>query len=93
MTITDAEVLQLKQAPIMAIQPTGQEVELTAVVTPPPAAELRPDDPAPATEVAATQVAAMALPKTASWLGLIALFGLLALGGAWALGLVRKRLI
>jgi hypothetical protein len=85
-TITDAEVMQLKQAPIMAIQPTGQEVELAAVVTPPPATELKPD-------AEPTTVAAVVLPQTASWLALIALFGLLALGGAWALGLVQKRLL
>ena len=30
-------VAQLKQAPVMALQPTGEEVELAAVVTPPPA--------------------------------------------------------
>ena len=28
---------QLKQAPIMAIKPTGEEVQLAEVVTPPPA--------------------------------------------------------
>ena len=30
---------QLKQAPVMAIQPTGEEVQLAEVVTPPPAAD------------------------------------------------------
>ncbi len=68
----------------MAIQPTGEEVEIAAVVTPPPAEELKPD-------TAPTQVAAVTLPQTASPLPLIALLGLLALGGAWALGLVQKR--
>ena len=79
-------VVQLKQAPIMAIKPTGEEVELAQVVTPPPAQELVADNTAP------TQTAAATLPKTASWLPLIALFGLLALGGAWGLGLVQKRI-
>ena len=32
-------VVQLKQAPVMAIKPTGEEVELVQVVTPPPAQE------------------------------------------------------
>src|SRR5580698_10486187 len=36
-------VLQLKQAPIMAFQPTGEEVEVAAVVTAPPATELQAD--------------------------------------------------
>jgi hypothetical protein len=85
LTASEPEVVQLRQAPILAIQPTGQDVEIAAVVTPPPAAELRPD-PAP------TMVAAAELPRTASWLPLIALIGLLALGGAWALGVARKRL-
>src|ERR1700733_10537933 len=34
-------VLQLKQAPIMAVQPSGDPVELAQVVTPPPAAEMQ----------------------------------------------------
>ena len=59
-------------------------MEIAAVVTPPPAAELEPTEP--------TQVAAL-LPKTASPLPLIALFGLLALGGALALRLVQKRVL
>jgi hypothetical protein len=82
--VTEPEVEQLRQAPVAAVQPTGEEVEIAAVVTPPPAAELEPD-------TAPTQVAAMTLPATASPLPLIALLGLLALGGAWGLGLVKRR--
>jgi hypothetical protein len=77
-------VVQLKQAPIMAIQPSGEEVALNTVVTAPPAMELTPD--APPSTVAA------ALPATSSTLPLIALFGLLALGGALGLGLLQKRI-
>jgi hypothetical protein len=86
LTATEPEVVQLKQAPVMAIKPTGEEVEIAAVVTPPPASELKPD-------TAPTQVAAATLPETASPLPLIALLGLLALGGAWALRLVQKRVL
>lgn len=75
-------VAELKQAPVMAIQPTGEEVDLAQVVTPPPVQEM--------TEP--TQLAT-ALPPTAGALPLIALLGLLALGGAWTLGLVRKRVL
>jgi len=75
-------VLQLKQAPVMALQPTGEEVELAAVVTPPPAVELQADA-APAAAV---------LPATSSPLPLIALFGLLALGGALGLTMIQKRI-
>src|SRR5438270_10347274 len=35
-----AVVVELKRAPIMAIQPTGEEVQLAAVVTAPPVAEI-----------------------------------------------------
>jgi hypothetical protein len=78
-------VLKLKQAPVMAIKPTGEQVELAAAVTPPPASELKPD-------TAPTQTAAARLPKTASPLPLIGLLGLLALGGAWGIGLVQRRI-
>ena len=75
-------VVQLKQAPVKAFQPTGQQVELAAVVTPPPAVELVADA-APVTT----------LPHTSSALPLIALFGLLALGGALGLRMVQKRVL
>ena len=81
--VTAPEVAQLKQAPIGAIQPTGEVVEVAAVVTPPPAVELRPD-------VEPTQLAA-ALPQTSSLLPLIAMLGLLALGLGMAFRMVQKR--
>ena len=76
-------VVQLKQAPVMAIKPTGEEVELAAVVT---AAA------GTGTSWHAAPVTAV-LPATSSPLPLIALFGLLALGGALSLGLVQKRIV
>jgi hypothetical protein len=78
-------VAQLRQAPVMAYQPTGEQVELAAVVTPPPAVELQPD-------TSPTTLAAV-LPATSSTLPLIALFGLLALGGALGLRQVQKRVL
>jgi hypothetical protein len=76
-------VMEMRRAPIMAIQPTGAEVQLAEVVTPPPAL----------TEVATAAPAAQrALPATASTLPLMALFGLLALGGFLALRVTRMRL-
>ena len=71
-------VVEMKRAPILAVQPTGEEVQLAAVVTPPPAE----------TEVAM----APALPATASTLPLISLFGLMALGAAFAVRGFAKRL-
>jgi hypothetical protein len=75
-------VAQLKQAPVMAIKPTGEEVELAQVVTPLPADEL----------VATKTEPAQKLPATASTLPLFALLGLLALGIAFLLPLAQKRL-
>jgi hypothetical protein len=86
LTAAEPEVAQLRQAPVAAIQPTGEEVAIAAVVTTPPPAELQPD-------TAPTQVAMAKLPGTASWLPMIFLLGLLALGGFWALRVVQKRVL
>jgi hypothetical protein len=75
-----AVVAVLKVAPLVAIAPTGEEVQLAQVVTPPPAE----------TEVAVA-VAEKALPDTASSLPLMALLGFLALGGAFALRMAERR--
>jgi hypothetical protein len=72
-----AAVEVLTQAPVQAVTPAGEDVEVAQVVTPPPPAE------APA--------APESLPKTASNLPLIGLFGLLALGAACTLKFVRAR--
>lgn len=96
--ITSADVpvvSEMKRAPIMAVKPTGEDVQLAEVVEAPPAAV--EDTPAPqvAAQVAAPAPAAVAadtLPATASWMPLLALCGLLALGGAAALRAVERRL-
>jgi hypothetical protein len=80
---SDTVVTQLRETPVMAVQPTGETVELATVVTAPPAAEVQAD-PAPM---------AAALPATSSALPTIALFGLLALGGALGLRMVQKRVV
>jgi hypothetical protein len=79
-TADEPVVVQLKQAPVMAVKPTGEEVDLAEAFAAPPAAP------------AAEPVAQATLPATASNLPLIALLGLLALGGAYTLRLARKRL-
>jgi hypothetical protein len=76
-------VVELKKAPIMAISPAGEEVQLAQVVTPPPPAELQVAA-APVTADAVTADAAT-LPATASVIPEIALLGLIALLGAVAL--------
>jgi hypothetical protein len=72
-------VVQLKQAPIMAVQPSGEQVALAAVVTAPPA------------EVAMATPAAAALPATASTLPLIGLIGLISLCAALSVRPIAKR--
>lgn len=92
-------VVELKRAPIMAIKPNGEEVQVAEVVTAPPVqAELASTDAATPssarTEVAAqapvTTAAVDTLPATASSMPLIALVGLLALGAAMALRSAEK---
>ena len=78
-------VMEMKRVPLMAIKPTGEEMELAEVVTPPPAR----------TEVAtlsASKVVERKLPATASALPLIGLLGLLALAGALVLRFGERRL-
>lgn len=76
-------IAELEQAPVTVVRPSGEEVEIAQAVTPPPAAE---------TLVAqSTLAAAPTLPNTASPLPLIALIGLLALGGALTLRVLNTR--
>jgi hypothetical protein len=77
-------VTQLQQAPVMAIKPTGETVEVAQVIQTEPV-------PAAATTVAAAPNYPAELPATASSLPLIALCGLLALGGAFGIRSMRKQ--
>jgi hypothetical protein len=75
-------VVELKRAPIKAAAPTGEEVQLAAVITAPPAEELPTvTTPAPL---------AAALPATASTLPLIGLIGLLSLCAAFSLRVIER---
>src|SRR5579864_6912283 len=80
-SVDEPVVVQLKEAPIMAIKPTGEEVRLAEVVTPPPAE---------VAETVAVTAEEPALPKTASPFPLIGLFGLLALSAALAIHVVAR---
>ena len=75
-----APIEALKTAPVEAVAPTGDPVELAQVVEPPPAA-------------AATQPAADPLPQTASSLPMIALIGLMMIGAGLALSAFSKRAV
>jgi hypothetical protein len=79
--LESAPIEALNTAPVVAVAPTGEPVELAQVVQTPPAV----------TEAAPVTMAAAALPKTASSLSLIGLVGLLGLGGCFVLSLVAKR--
>ena len=100
----ETEVAELDRAPIKAVQPTGEEVELAQVVTPPPAqsespsllAQASPPAAPPVTQDAPTAEPARptpTLPETASHLPQIAVGGFLALASAIALMAVRKRIV
>lgn len=83
---------ELKRAPIMAVKPTGEEVQLAEVVTPPPAEETRvAAAPEPAASPAAAPASAPAaeLPATASPLPTIGIAGLLTLAAAFLLRGIR----
>ncbi len=76
-----APVEALKTAPIEAVAPTGEPVELAQVIEAPPAAE-------------PTMVAtAKPLPATASSLPLLGLLGLLMIGVGFALSAFSKRTV
>jgi hypothetical protein len=81
-SISAPVVVELKRTPIMAIQPTGEQVQLADVVTAPPPEEL---------PVATTTPMAAALPATASTLPLIGLIGLMSLFLSLAFGAFEKR--
>ncbi len=76
-----APIETLKTAPVEAVAPTGDPVELTQVVEAPPAAPAEP----------VTVAAADPLPQTASPLPLIGLIGLLMIGAGFALSVFSKR--
>jgi LPXTG-motif cell wall-anchored protein len=83
MTANEPVVVQMKQVPVMAYQPSGEQVAMADVVTPPPTMAPPPD---------AAPAAAAELPHTSSSSPLMALFGVLALGAALGIGLLQKRL-
>ena len=79
-TPAEPVVVELKKAPVMAIQPTGQQVEIAQVIT-----------PVPQELLVAQNEPVKTLPATGSSLPLMALCGMLALAGTLGLGLIQKR--
>jgi hypothetical protein len=79
-------VAQLQQLPLVAVQPTGEVVEIAQVIqTAPPQVTVAAAAPAPIV------VAENRLPDTASSLPMIGLFGLMALGFGLSLRYIGKR--
>ena len=67
---SEPAVAAMQQAPVVAVKPTGEEMQLADVVTPLPETKL---------------------PTTASPIPMLALFGSLALGAAFALRAFERR--
>jgi hypothetical protein len=85
---TAAPVEALAAAPVEAVNPNGETVDVAQVVEAPPAPVAAAVMPVPA-EPAPVEVAS--LPKTASNLGLIGLCGMMLLGAGFLLtGLLKK---
>jgi hypothetical protein len=79
--LTEAPIETLRTAPVVAVAPTGEPVELAQAVETPPATN---DEP--------VTMASSSLPKTASALPLLGLIGLLALGCGFVLSAASKRI-
>jgi len=89
---TEPAVVELKRAPVKAIDPRGEELALAQVVTPLPAEEVAQSRAPVAAPVQMAQNRPATLPNTGSSLPLIALLGLMALGGTAVLGFARRAL-
>ena len=86
-------IAQLEKVQVVAVRPTGEVVELAQVVTPPTQAQILIAQAAPETSpVQQSDRADRALPATASPLALFGLLGMLAMGGAFAVRGISKRL-
>jgi hypothetical protein len=84
----EAPVEAMKKAPVKAIKPTGEEVDIAKAITPePPSVHLAAAQPVPSS----ITHKAKQLPHTASPLPLIAMLGLLAVGGGGVLGVWLRR--
>ena len=81
-SVNDEPVVALKHAPLTAVKPTGEEVEIAQVITPPPAQQKETADATERVEQ---------LPQTASLIPLFGLIGLLSLGAGLALMGILKR--
>jgi hypothetical protein len=77
-SIDEEPAVALRHAPVSAVQPTGEDVEMAEVVQP--------------ADQTASATMPSRLPQTASNLPLVALFGLLSLGAGLGFSLFGKRI-
>lgn len=77
-SIDEEPAVALRQAPVSAVRPTGEDVEMAEVIQP--------------ADQTASPTMPSRLPQTASNLPLVTLFGLFSLGAGFALSLVGKRI-
>jgi len=94
MEMATAPVETLNTAPVEAVDPAGESIELAKVVEAPPADAPAPQPVAAAPAPAPVAVAAAEpLPETASSLPLIALVGVLAIGAGFGVSAFSKRVV
>lgn len=89
-TVDEKPAPALKEATIVAINPTGEEVEVAQAVTAPPT-ETMPEKRIEADNTSTSS--ARSLPQTASALPLLGLIGFLSLGIGLALWFIPKRTV
>lgn len=88
-TMDEKPAIAFREAPITAVKPTGEEVEVAQVITTPPVKAT----PEPMMAMDDSSKNVRTLPQTASTLPLIGLIGLLSLGLGFALWFIPKRTV
>lgn len=88
-TMDEKPAIAFREAPITAVQPTGEEVEVAQVITTPPVKAT----PEPMMAMDDSSKNVRSLPQTASRLPLLGLIGLLSLGLGFALWFIPKRVV
>jgi hypothetical protein len=90
--LSTAPVETLKTAPVVAVAPTGETIEMAKVVEAPPVQTAKVAEPPPVqTEDVEPSAAVKSLPQTAGWLPSLGLVGLLSLGTGFGLWMFFKR--
>jgi hypothetical protein len=79
--VAKTDIKELEKVPVEVVEPSGQIVGMEKVVEPPPVTQpVQAAEAKPAAE----------LPRTASWLPLVGLAGLISLGAGFAFRILRR---